>query len=109
MKSGDIILDFFGGSGNTAKAVIELNRKNGGNRKFILVQLPEQCDEESEAYKAGYKTIADIGKERIRRVIKKIEKEIAAKEKPLLLAISALQRHSRENGGRSLPPPIMED
>jgi len=97
-NSGELILDFFGGSGTTAQAVLELNKEDGGNRKFILVQMPEQCDENSEAYKAGYKTIADIGKERIRRVIQKIEKEIAAKEKPLLSVISALQRHSRENG-----------
>ena len=69
------VLDFFAGSGTTAQAVLELNKEDGGNRKFILVQLPEQCDENSEAYKAGYKTIADISKERIRRVIKKIEAE----------------------------------
>ena len=74
-NSDDIILDFFGGSGTTAQAVLELNKEDGGNRKFILVQLPEQCDEYSEAYKAGYKTIADISKERIRRVIKKIKVE----------------------------------
>jgi len=67
-----IILDFFGGSGTTAQAVLELNKEDGGNRKFILVQLPEKCDENSEAYKAGYKTIADIAKERIRRVIKNL-------------------------------------
>ena len=67
-----IILDFFAGSGTTAQAVLELNKEDGGNRKFILVQLPEKCDENSEAYKAGYKTIADIAKERIRRVIKNL-------------------------------------
>lgn len=78
-----IILDFFAGSGTTAQAVLELNKEDGGNRKFILVQLPEKCDEESEAFKAGYKTIADISKERIRRVIKKLqaEKEATAKKK----------------------------
>jgi len=70
-----IILDFFAGSGTTAHAVLELNKEDGGNRKFICVQLPEKTDENSEAYKAGYKTIADISKERIRRVIKKIEKK----------------------------------
>ncbi len=70
-----IILDFFSGSCTTAHAVLELNKQDGGNRKFIMVQLPEPCDEQSEAYKAGYKTIADIGKERIRRVIKKLEEE----------------------------------
>ena len=71
----DIILDFFAGSSSTAHAVIDLNKEDGGNRKFIMVQLPEICNENSEAYKAGFKTIADIGKERIRRVIKNIEKE----------------------------------
>ena len=76
-----IILDFFAGSATTAQAVLELNKEDGGNRKFILVQLPELCDEDSEAFKAGYKTIADISKERIRRVIKKIETEKQALEK----------------------------
>ena len=70
-----LILDFFSGSGVIAEAVINLNKEDGGNRKFILIQLPEKCDEKSEAYKAGYKTIAEIGKERIRRVIKKIKEE----------------------------------
>ena len=64
----DIILDFFAGSCTTAHAVMELNKEDGGNRKFICVQLPEPTDENSEAYKAGYKTIAEISKERIRRV-----------------------------------------
>ena len=72
-KTG-IILDFFPGSCTTAHAVLDLNKQDNGNRKFICVQLPEKCDEKSEAFKAGYKTIADIGKERIRRVIKKIKK-----------------------------------
>ncbi|MBW6459702.1 MAG: site-specific DNA-methyltransferase [Bacteroidales bacterium] len=76
-----IILDFFAGSGTTAQAVLELNNEDGGNRKFILVQLPEQCDENSEVYKAGYKTIADISRERTRRVIKKIEAEQVAERK----------------------------
>ncbi len=75
IKPNEIILDFFAGSGTTAQAVLELNKEDGGNRKYILVQLPEVCDEGSEAFKAGYKTIADISKERIRRVIRKIEKE----------------------------------
>ena len=78
--SNDIILDFFAGSGTTAQAVLELNKEDGGNRKFILVQMPEPCDENSEAYKAGYKTIDDIGKERIRRVIGKIDKEVIVSE-----------------------------
>ncbi|MFH1287197.1 MAG: site-specific DNA-methyltransferase, partial [bacterium] len=75
----DIILDFFAGSCTTAHAVLKLNKEDGGSRKFICVQLPEKCDEDSEAFKAGYKTIADIGKERIRRVIKKIKNEKASK------------------------------
>ncbi len=77
----DIVLDFFAGSCSTAHAVFDLNIGGDSNRKFIMVQLPEPCDENSEAFKAGYKTIADIGKERICRVIKKIEAERAAKEK----------------------------
>lgn len=73
--SADVILDFFAGSSTAAHAVLELNKENDVNRKFIMVQLPEKCDEKSEAFKAGYKTIADIGKERIRRVIKKIKED----------------------------------
>ncbi len=72
------ILDFFAGSGTTAHAVMQLNREDGGNRKYICVQLHEPCDENSEAYKAGYKTIADIAKERIRRAGAKIRAEIEA-------------------------------
>lgn len=71
----DIILDFFAGSATTAHAVLDLNRQDGGNRKFILVQLPEPCAPESAAFTAGYRTIADIGKERIRRVINKFNTE----------------------------------
>jgi len=70
-----LILDFFSGSSSTAQAVLDLNREDGGNRRFIMVQLPEKTDENSEAFKAGYKTIADIGKERIRRVIARLKKE----------------------------------
>ena len=77
--SNDIILDFFGGSGTTAHAILEQNKLDNGNRKFIIIQLPELCDENSEASKAGYKTIADISKERIRRVIQNIKKEKAEK------------------------------
>ncbi len=73
--TSDIILDYFSGSASTAHAVFALNKEDGGNRKFICVQLPELCDEKSEAHKAGYKTIADIAKERIRRVIRKIKYE----------------------------------
>lgn len=68
----DIILDFFSGSATTAHAVMQLNAEDGGNRQFILVQLPEVCDQKSEAYKAGYQNICEIGKERIRRAGKKI-------------------------------------
>jgi len=74
-----IFLDFFAGSCTTAHAVLDLNKEDSGKRKFIMVQLPEPCDEKSEAFKAGYRTIADIGKERIRRVIKNIAEERAAK------------------------------
>ena len=71
-KDNDIILDFFSGSATTAHAVMQLNAEDGGNRQFIMVQLPEVCDEKSEAYKAGYKNICEIGKERIRRAGEKI-------------------------------------
>ena len=70
-----IILDFFSGSATTAHAVMQLNAEDGGHRKFIMVQLPEKCDETSEAYKAGYKNICEIGKERIRRAGDKIKSE----------------------------------
>lgn len=72
LEPEDIILDFFSGSATTAHAVMQLNAEDGGNRQFIMVQLPEACAEKSEAFKAGYKTIAEIGKERIRRAGKKI-------------------------------------
>ena len=74
-EQDSIILDFFSGSATTAHAVMQLNAEDGGNRKFILVQLPEETTEDSEAYKAGYKNICEIGKERIRRAGKKIKEE----------------------------------
>lgn len=74
-KESDIILDFFSGSASTAHAVMQHNSEDKGKRKFIMVQLPEICDEKSEAFKAGYKTIAEISKERIRRAGKKIKEE----------------------------------
>ena len=81
-KENDIVVDFFGGSGTTAQVVIENNIEDNGNRRFIIIQLPELLKEESNSFKApsnalklGYKTIADIGKERIRRVIQKVKKE----------------------------------
>lgn len=70
------VIDFFSGSATTAHAVMKLNAEDGGNRKFIMVQLPEKTDEKSEAYKAGYKNICEIGKERIRRAGKKIKEEV---------------------------------
>ena len=72
LMNNDIVLDFFSGSATTAHAVMQMNAEDGGHRKFIMVQLPEVCDEKSEAYKAGYKNICEIGKERIRRAAKKI-------------------------------------
>lgn len=91
-NNNDIILDFFSGSATTAHAVMQLNAEDGGNRQFICVQIPELCDEKSEAYKAGYKNICEIGKERIRRAGTKIiaetnqqngQLELGAEEKPL--------------------------
>ena len=75
LKDDSIIVDFFSGSASTAHAVMQLNAENGGKRKFIMVQLPEKTDEKSEAYKAGYKNICEIGKERIRRAARKIAEE----------------------------------
>lgn len=72
LKKDSIVLDFFSGSATTAHAVMQMNAEDGGHRKFIMVQLPEPCDEKSEAYKAGYPNICEIGKERIRRAAKKI-------------------------------------
>ena len=75
-ENDSIILDFFSGSATTAHAVMQLNAEDGGNRKFIMVQLPELCDEKSEAFKAGYKNICEIGKERIRRAGQQILKQV---------------------------------
>jgi len=75
IKENDIVLDFFSGSATTAHAVMKLNSEDDGNRKFICVQLPETTDEKSEAYKAGYKNICEIGKERIRRAGEKVKSE----------------------------------
>ncbi|MEA2011589.1 MAG: site-specific DNA-methyltransferase, partial [Verrucomicrobiota bacterium] len=80
-QESDIILDFFAGSATTAHAVMQLNSEDGGSRKFIMVQLPEECNEKSEAYKAGYANIAEISKERIRRAGKKISAECAEKSR----------------------------
>jgi len=86
-----IILDFFSGSGSTAEAVLSINKEDYGNRKYICVQLPELCDEKSEAYKAGYKNIAEISKERIRRAGKKIQEEILTEIKTIEVEIKKLQ------------------
>jgi adenine-specific DNA-methyltransferase len=92
-SDGDITLDFFAGSGTTAQAILDMNKQNGGDRKLILVQLPESCDTESIAYKAGYKTIADICTERVRRVIKKLNEEDEQ---------ASPSRRSRESGNPDL-------
>ena len=76
--ASDLILDFFSGSATTAHAVMQLNAEDGGHRKFIMVQLPEKCDEASEAYKAGYKNICEIGKERIRRAGEKLLQDVTS-------------------------------
>ena len=76
LKTDSVVLDFFSGSASTAHAVMSKNAEDGGHRKFIMVQLPEPCDEKSEAYKAGYKNICEIGKERIRRAGKKMKENL---------------------------------
>jgi adenine-specific DNA-methyltransferase len=85
----NIILDFFSGSATTAHAVMQLNAEDGGQRQFIMVQLPEVCDEKSEAAKAGYATIAEIGKERIRRAGAKIKSELDSRLRALLSRINS--------------------
>lgn len=82
-NNNDIILDFFSGSATTAHAVMQLNAEDGGKRKFIMVQLPEATYEKSEAYKAGYKNICEIGKERIRRAGKKIQEQLGIRKEEL--------------------------
>jgi len=97
-----IILDFFSGSATTAHAVMQLNAEDGGNRKFIMVQLPELTDEKSEAYKAGYKTICEIGKERIRRAGKKIKEELAVKQQENGLFTKQEEKQTLDVGFRVL-------
>lgn len=83
MDKDSYVLDFFSGSATTAHAVMQLNAEDGGKRKYLCVQLPEKTDINSEAYKAGYKTIPEIAKERIRRAGKKIKEESGlARSKP---------------------------
>jgi adenine-specific DNA-methyltransferase len=86
-----LVLDFFSGSATTAHAVMQLNAEDGGNRKFIMVQLPELTDEKSEAYKAGYKNICEIGKERIRRAGKKIKEEAGLQGQSLDIGFRVLK------------------
>lgn len=90
----DIVMDFFSGSATTAHAVMQLNAEDGGHRKFIMVQLPEPCDETSEAYKAGYKNICEIGKERIRRAGNSIKSSLAQDG----TAIRQMKEHLDRNG-----------
>ena len=94
VKANDTILDFFSGSATTAHAVMQLNAEDGGNRKFIMVQLPEKTDEKSEAYKAGYKNICEIGKERIRRAGKKIKEEAGLQGQDLDIGFRVLKLDS---------------
>ena len=89
-----IILDFFSGSGTTAHAVMQLNTEDGGTRKYIMVQIPEECPEDSEAAKAGYKNICEIGKERIRRAGKKIAEENATNAPNLDIGFRVLKLDS---------------
>ena len=89
-----IILDFFSGSATTAHAVMQLNAEDDGHRKFIMVQLPETCDEKSEAYKAGYKNICEIGKERIRRAGRKIKEEAGLTAQDLDIGFRVLRLDS---------------
>lgn len=89
-----IVLDFFSGSATTAHAVMQLNAEDGGQRKFIMVQIPEACDEKSEAYKAGYKNICEIGKERIRRAGRKIKEEAGVTAQDLDIGFRCLRLDS---------------
>lgn len=93
-RNNSIIFDFFSGSATTAHAVMQLNAEDGGHRKFIMVQLPEVCDEKSEAYKAGYKNICEIGKERIRRAGRKIRDEAGSAAQALDIGFRVLRLDS---------------
>lgn len=97
-----IILDFFSGSATTANAVMQLNSEDGGNRKFIMVQLPEETASDSEAYKAGYKNICEIGKERIRRAGKKIKDDLQSKARSLESTIDKMLHATPDNTVRML-------
>uniref|UniRef100_UPI00241DA334 DNA methyltransferase n=1 Tax=Megamonas funiformis TaxID=437897 RepID=UPI00241DA334 len=94
IEKDSIILDFFSGSATTAHAVMQLNAEDGGKRKFIMVQLPEKTDEKSEAFKAGYKNICEIGKERIRRAGEKIKEEAGLNGQDLDIGFRVLKLDS---------------
>lgn len=93
-NESSIIIDFFSGSATTAHAVMQLNAEDGGKRKFIMVQLPEKTDEKSEAFKAGYKNICEIGKERIRRAGEKIKEEAGLNGQDLDIGFRVLKLDS---------------
>ena len=95
-----LVMDFFSGSATTAHAVMQLNAEDNGNRKFIMVQLPEKTDEKSEAYKTGYKTIAEIGKERIRRAGRKIQEELEEKNRQLKFGENQVDSGKLDTGFR---------
>ena len=102
-----IILDFFSGSATTAHAVMQLNAEDGGKRKFIMIQLPEKTDEKSEAYKAGYKNICEIGKERIRRAGKKVKEEAGIQGQNLDIGFRVLKLDSaNEKDVKRIPSEI---
>jgi adenine-specific DNA-methyltransferase len=104
-KDNDIVLDFFSGSATTAHAVMQLNSEDGGSRRFILVQLPEVCDESGEAYKAGYKNICEIGKERIRRAGQTIKLDIggsAAMDLGMAITFKDLENEMNESCEKKL-------
>jgi adenine-specific DNA-methyltransferase len=105
----DIVLDFFSGSATTAHATMELNAEDGGNRKHIQVQLPEPTDEKSEAFKEGYVTIADLGKERIRRAAKKIAEENPEKAKDLDLGFKVFKLDTSNIKGWDGNPDMLDE
>ena len=105
-----IILDFFGGSATTAQAVLELNVEDGGDRRFVLVQLPELTDSKSEAFHAGYDNVAAIGRERIRRVIKKMHQAATeAKEEVAALESKISERQGKLDELQAIKPKLFED
>ena len=101
VDSGDIILDFFSGSATAAQATMQLNATDDKERRFILVQLPEETDEKSDAYKEGYKNICEIGKERIRRAAKKIAEGFLRRQRKRRNAGSAERKRAQKSIARS--------